>query len=195
MTTSTLDAAGRPLRVGDIVGGTATQPHAETVIGKITSLTADTVTVDTPEQWTLPAARTFLIGRPLVGVLGEVFGTQLAQAGPALIYVTPEEDETRTVIRADLCAPRDARERDVCHALILHAMHLVTGNKQPHVGVDDGPALVYAASDRMTLSRVDTDTVEDERERAICRGLLKHALALTEEPVPVRVDEHGHIRP
>lgn len=194
MTTSTLDAAGRPLRVGDTVGGTATQPYAETVIGEVISMTADTVNVVTPEHWTLPAARTFLIGRPLVGVL-RFLGLQLAETGPALYYVTPEENETRTVTRADYSAPHDARERDVCYALLDHALHVAHGLRPSFPGVDDGPALVYAASDRTSLTRVDTAGIEDERERSICRGLLKHARLLAEQPVPLRVDEHGHIQP
>lgn len=195
MTNSTVDAAGRPLRHGDIVGGTATEPHTETVIGEVVAMTADTVTVATSEYWTLPAARTFLIGRPLVGVLREQFGTQLAQSGPALFYVTPEEhDGTRTVTRADHSAPPEARERDVCYALLDHALHVAHGNRPSHPGVDDGPAIVYAWSDRQTLTRIDTAGVEDDRERAICRGLLKHARELAELPAPVRIDEHGVIR-
>lgn len=196
MTTSTVDAAGRPLRVGDIVGGTV-ESHPDTVIGTVHSLTPDTVVVETKPnvRWTLLSSRAFWIGRPLVGVLGEQFGLQLAQAGPALFFVTPEENETRTITRADHCAPRDALERDVCYALIDHALYVAHGMRPSHPGVDDGPALVYAASDRATLTRIDTAGIEDERERAICRGLLKHARHLAEQPVPVRVDEHGVIQP
>lgn len=195
MTNSTSDAAGRPLRIGDTVGGTV-ESHPDTVIGTVTSMTPGTVVVETKPgtQWTLLADRTFWIGRPLVGNLGA--GTRdLALNGPALFYVTPEENEMRTVVWADRSAPDDKRERQVCHALILHALALDGYRIKPLPGVDDGPALVYAASDRATLTRVDDGIVEDLRERSICRGLLKHAAALAVEPVPVRVDEHGRILP
>lgn len=196
MTNSTLDAAGRPLRVGDTVGGTV-ESHPDTVIGTVTSMTPGTVVVETRPgmQWTLLANRTFWIGRPLVGNLGA--GTrQLVLNGPALFYVTPENTlDVRTVVWADRSAPDDPREREVCSALILHALALDGYRLKPLPGVDDGPALIYAASDRATLTRVDDGIVEDLRERSICRGLLKHAAALAAEPVPVRVDEHGRIQP
>lgn len=200
MTTSpraTSDAAGRTLRIGDYVGAIPVSSF-HPVFGPVTALDEGVVTLQAAEPWTVPAPRAFLIGRPLVGALGEHLGLQLADTGPALFYITPEESEARSLTRVDYIAPPEARERDVCHALILHALNLVTGNVRPFPGVDDGPALVYAASDRMTLTRVDTDTVQDERERAVCRGLLKYALSLAEEPVrpaPVRVDEHGQIQP
>lgn len=195
MTNSTSDAAGRPLRIGDTVGGTV-ESHPDTVIGTVTSMTPGTVVVETKPgmQWSLLANRTFWIGRPLVGNLGA--GTRdLALNGPALFYVTTEENETRTVVWVDRSAPNDQRERSVCYALILHALALVDYREKPFPGVDDGPALIYAASDRATLTRVDDAAVEDNRERFICRALLKHACQLAEERVPVRLDEHGHILP
>lgn len=195
MTNSTLDAAGRPLRIGDTVGGTV-ESHPDTVIGTVTSMTPGTVVVETKPgmQWSLLADRTFWIGRPLVGNLGA--GTRdLALNGPALFYVTPEENGGRTVVWADRSAPDDQREREVCHALILHALELSYRLPKPFPGVDDGPAVIYAASDRATLTRVDEGIVEDLRERSICRALLKYARDLAEQPVPVRVDEHGRILP
>lgn len=199
MTHSTSDAAGRPLRIGDTVGGTV-ESHPNTIIGTVTSMTPGTVVIETKPGllWTLLANRTFWIGRPLIGNLGA--GTRdLVLNGPAVFYVSPENAiDERTVVWADRSAPDDQRERDVCHALIWHALNLITGNIRPLPGVDDGPALIYAASDRATLTRVDTDNVDDGRERSICRGLLKHALSLAEKPVPpapVRLDEHGRILP
>lgn len=43
---------------------------------------------------------------------------------------------------------------------------------------DRGPSLVYASSDARSATPVDQQAVSDPRERAICRALLVHALAL-----------------
>lgn len=195
MTNSTLDAAGRPLRIGDTVGGTV-EAHPDTVIGTVTSLTPGTVVVETKPstQWTLLTGRAFWIGRPLLGALKDL-SRQLALNGPAVFYVAPEEGGTRTVVWADRSAPEDPREREVCHALTIHALEVLRRQQKPIPGVDDGPALLYAASDRATLVRVDEGNVEDDREWSICRALLKHARDLAAQPVPVRLDEHGHILP
>lgn len=52
-----------------------------------------------------------------------------------------------------------------------------------------GPALYYTGSEQgdgtATVTRIDVATVTDPRERALCRGLLTHALRLlnqTEAP-------------
>lgn len=54
------------------------------------------------------------------------------------------------------------------------------------VTADRGPCLVYASSDAQAVTLVDHQVVTDPRERAICRALLVHALALldaaAEEP-------------
>jgi hypothetical protein len=194
MTTSTLDAAGRPLHVGDTVGGTLPLPTTDTVVGTVTELNGERITVVGDSRWSLPVHRAFLVGRPLVGSL-RAAGFQLAVSGPALFYITPETNETRTVTWVDRSAPTDARERCVCHALAVHALEIGDFSKPPLPGVDDGPALIYAATDRVSLYRVDQQTVEDPRERAVCRALLKIARDLAEEPVPLRVDEHGVIQP
>lgn len=194
MTHSTLDAAGRILRLGDTVGGTATEPHGSTIIGTLTAIDGNELTVLAAEPWTLPATRTFLIGRPLVGILREE-SMHLALSGPAVFYVTPEENETRTITWVDYSAPLDERERKVCHALIVHALNVLDQQQQPLHGRDDGPGLIYAASDRATLFRVDEGTVDDPREWGICRALLMHALQLASRPVPVHLDEQGRLRP
>jgi hypothetical protein len=45
-----------------------------------------------------------------------------------------------------------------------------------------GPALFYASTERgdgtSTVTRIDITAVDDPRERALCRGLLLHALAV-----------------
>lgn len=43
------------------------------------------------------------------------------------------------------------------------------------------PRLVYAHSDGQSLTQVDYVAPEDARERAICRALLVHALALLDD--------------
>ncbi|GAA0500760.1 hypothetical protein [Streptomyces olivaceiscleroticus] len=42
----------------------------------------------------------------------------------------------------------------------------------------DGPSLHYHHSDRQCVTTIDRGAVTDPRERAICRALLVHALAL-----------------
>lgn len=47
-----------------------------------------------------------------------------------------------------------------------------------HISSEIGPALVYCHSDRGSLTAIDHMAPSDARERAICRALLVHALAL-----------------
>lgn len=55
-----------------------------------------------------------------------------------------------------------------------------------------GPALLYTGSvnsqsaNAVLVLRVDLDAVADPRERAICRALLQHALALLDATEPTR---------
>lgn len=48
-----------------------------------------------------------------------------------------------------------------------------------------GPGLYYAGSEQpdgtSTVTRIDRQPPEDPRERALCRALLTHALALLDE--------------
>jgi hypothetical protein len=48
-----------------------------------------------------------------------------------------------------------------------------------------GPALLYVSSPgqdgTQSVARVDLNAVETQRERALCRALLHHALALLDE--------------
>ncbi|MER6602527.1 hypothetical protein [Streptomyces parvus] len=46
------------------------------------------------------------------------------------------------------------------------------------VTANQGPCLLYASSRGDTITPVDHAVVTDPRERAICRALLVHALAL-----------------
>ncbi|SCD42804.1 hypothetical protein GA0115253_1004512 [Streptomyces sp. Termitarium-T10T-6] len=46
---------------------------------------------------------------------------------------------------------------------------------------DRGPCVVYASSTGDAITLVDHMTVSDPRERAICRALLVHALALLDD--------------
>jgi hypothetical protein len=47
-----------------------------------------------------------------------------------------------------------------------------------HVSSEIGPALVYCHTDRGSVTAVDHQPPSDPRERAVCRALLLHALAL-----------------
>jgi hypothetical protein len=53
---------------------------------------------------------------------------------------------------------------------------------------DRGPQLIYTSYDpkngTVTLVPVDREPVEDPRERALCRALLHHALALLDASEP-----------
>lgn len=53
-----------------------------------------------------------------------------------------------------------------------------------------GPALHYTSSignhGSQTVQRIDLDSPGDPRERAICRALLHHALALLDATEPAR---------
>ncbi|MEU7338661.1 hypothetical protein [Streptomyces sp. NPDC007074] len=55
-----------------------------------------------------------------------------------------------------------------------------------------GPALFYASTQEndgdggQTIRRVDLSAPEGPRERAVCRALLQHALALMDASEPVR---------
>ncbi|MEU0625016.1 hypothetical protein ABZ329_29665 [Streptomyces rubiginosohelvolus] len=46
---------------------------------------------------------------------------------------------------------------------------------------DRGPCVVYASSTGDAITLVDHTVVTDPRERAICRALLVHALALLDD--------------
>ncbi len=187
MESTSRDAAGRPLRVGDIVGGTdPLQPDAATVIGTVTELTGSDVHVQAKALCVLPADRTFIIGRPLLGALGDIITLQLAESGPALYFLTPSERDRRTITHINRAAPADPWQRQVCRPLIGHALDVLDRQARTLPGSDDGPALIYASTDRATLTRVDESTVEDPRERAICQGFLHHAMNLIDEDAFVR---------
>lgn len=53
------------------------------------------------------------------------------------------------------------------------------------ISAQRGPALYYASTEASdgtaTVTRVDRQPPEDPRERALCRGLLQHALALLDQ--------------
>jgi hypothetical protein len=53
-----------------------------------------------------------------------------------------------------------------------------------------GPALIYTTSvdnkGAQAVQRIDLDSPGDPRERAICRALLHHALALLDASEPTR---------
>jgi hypothetical protein len=57
---------------------------------------------------------------------------------------------------------------------------------------DHGPQLIYTSYDprdgTVTLVPVDRGAVEDPRERALCRALLQHALALLDASEPARTN-------
>ncbi|MET7437003.1 hypothetical protein ACFYQQ_01060 [Streptomyces sp. NPDC005496] len=56
--------------------------------------------------------------------------------------------------------------------------------------LDPGPHLVYRATrdnDMRVHALVDREALTDPRERAICRALLLHALALLEDTEPTRL--------
>ncbi|MFJ8583663.1 hypothetical protein ACIRD2_03245 [Streptomyces sp. NPDC093595] len=55
-----------------------------------------------------------------------------------------------------------------------------------HVSSEIGPALVYCHTDRGSVTAVDRQAPSDPRERAVCRALLIHALALLDASEPAR---------
>lgn len=60
-----------------------------------------------------------------------------------------------------------------------------------------GPLLAYVTDADEGTHRVrliDRAAIEDPRERAICRGLLLHALALLDESEPTRAVAGGVLR-
>lgn len=60
-----------------------------------------------------------------------------------------------------------------------------------------GPALQYVSSstdDTQQITLIDRDVVTDPRERALCRALLHHALALLDASEPSRRTEVGEAR-
>lgn len=195
------DAAGRTLHLGDIIGGTTTQPYPATVIGTVTAFTADTVTVQTDpasgvrhpttgDAWTLPLKQVFYLCRNLDGRLRDL-GMHLAHHGPALFYVSSMELDTRTVIRIDLEAPAQERERGLCRALIMCALGVQSRHDPATPMVDDGPTLVYAASDQKSVTRADQTTIGDARERNLCVALLNHADDLCFDAAPRRRPSAG----
>lgn len=195
------DAAGRPLHVGEIIGGTAAQPYPATVIGTITGFVLDTVTVQTDpafgerhpatgDTWTLPLDQVFYLGRQLNGRLRDL-GMHLAEHGPALFYVSSMELDVRTVIRIDQAAPSDQRDRELCAALTEEALDVLRRLHRAKIVVDDGPTIVYAASDHTSVTRVDQTNVDHPREWGLCRALLKHARNLCSEPAPLHLPATG----
>lgn len=52
------------------------------------------------------------------------------------------------------------------------------------INLDQGPSLVYAHTDRSGVTAIDRMAPSDARERAVCRGLLQHALALLDASEP-----------
>jgi hypothetical protein len=55
---------------------------------------------------------------------------------------------------------------------------------------DPGPHIVYRSTrdnDLRTHALIDREALTDPRERAICRALLLHALALLEDSEPSRL--------
>lgn len=51
---------------------------------------------------------------------------------------------------------------------------------------DCGPTLLYVHTDPGSSTFVDKKPLDDPRERALCRALLLHALALLDETEPAR---------
>lgn len=195
------DAAGRTLHLGDVIGGTTTQPYPATVIGTITAFTDGDVTVETDPAfgerhpttgnvWTLPRNQVFYLCRNLDGRLRDL-GMHLAHSGPALFYVTSMENDARTVIRIDESAPTEERERGLCQALTMHALSVQMSNDRSTPVVDDGPTLVYAASDQVSVTRADQTTIGDGRERGLCVALLSHANDLCCDAAPRRSPSTG----
>lgn len=195
------DAAGRPLHVGEIIGGTAVQPYPATVIGTITGFALNTVTVQTDpafeerhpktgDTWTLRLDQVFYLGRQLNGRLRDL-GMHLAEAGPALFYVTSMELDVRTVTRIDQVAPSEPRDRALCAALIAEALDVLSRGRKAKIVVDDGPTIVYAAGDHTSVTRVDQTNVDNPREWGLCRALLKHAHTLCSEPAPLHLPNTG----
>lgn len=52
------------------------------------------------------------------------------------------------------------------------------------VNLDLGPSLVYTCTDRSGITAIDRMAPTDPRERAVCRALLQHALALLDASEP-----------
>lgn len=194
MADSILDAAGRTVCVGDTVGGVTSSRH-HTVVGLVVEIATDRVRIDpagstsgTPRPelddggW-IPASRMFFVGHQVDEALLQ-FGIQVAESGPSLFYVTPMEADVRTITRIDQSAPHGLRDRFLCRALIIHALDVLDRHERTEPTAVDAPTIIYAASDKATVTRVDQNTVIDPRERSLCRGLLNHALYLcTSEPV------------
>ncbi|WP_030672288.1 hypothetical protein [Streptomyces sp. NRRL B-1347] len=202
---STCDAVGRTIRIGDTIGHTTDTDDAPTppFVGIVTEIELDRVrAVAFPPpgadpgpdrmQW-LRASSVFHVGRSLEGQLRAL--NHLADSGPALFFVSSFEEETVTVTSIDHIVPEDPREAVLCKALLGHAFNVLVRHEENTTVADNGPAIIYAASDRQSLWRVDQTTVSDSREWALCRSLLRYALDLCEQGAPVRADEKGHILP
>lgn len=179
------DAAGRPIYVGDIIGGTATQPYAATIVGKVVALDGGGAIVDVPVdgatprasgRWDIALGRCFYVGRALEEPL-QLIGEQLGQCGPALFFIADTDSDMLTVTRVDQAAVPDPHERAVAKALIGHAIDVLlldlTGT-----GYAGGPTLVYVASDRVTAVHVDQRNVKHPREHGLCLALLRYAFDL-----------------
>jgi len=65
-----------------------------------------------------------------------------------------------------------------------------TTEDDPGLPAITGPALLYTTSvdnqGTQAVQRIDLGSLEDPRERAICRALLHHALALLDASEPAR---------
>ncbi|MFD9903876.1 hypothetical protein [Streptomyces sp. NPDC059063] len=189
--TTTMDAVGRRIRLGDTVGGATDQ--GQIIVGHVTEIADGRVKVAVDaeraerEEW-LTTGRAFFVDRSLDGQL-RALGNNLAHSGPALFHLTAVEDDTVTMTRLDHAAPEDPREAGLCRALITHALTVMVRGEQATTTTSQGPALVYAGSDHATLWRVDQTTIDDPREWALCNALLRHALDLCHESAPVHADE------
>lgn len=199
---TTLDAVGRTLQVGDTAGGSI-EPDI-TLFGTVVAIDGDEVIIDTtlPEKagagpaLAASAEKVFRLGRP---VLLDVPFT--AECGPALFHIGQDNPSgilapdpgTYTITRIDLAAPTDQHDRDLCVALIDAARHIVSAGTRRSLDTAGRPALVYAGSDGTTLTRIDTNCLDDPRETHLCLALLRRARTLCEEPLPTRADEAGRI--
>lgn len=71
-----------------------------------------------------------------------------------------------------------------------------TEDPEPHFVATAGPAIWYASTPDssgpgQSVQRIDLDAPADHRERAICRSLLHHALALLDATEPTRTAPRG----
>ncbi|WP_030672293.1 hypothetical protein [Streptomyces sp. NRRL B-1347] len=121
-----------------------------------------------------------------------LLAAQLATSGPALFYLPDMADDSLTITRIDIAAPTEPAERQVCRALIAHALDVEARGERTRAVTDDGPTIIYAGTNKRSVWHVDQTVVDGPRERCVCRSLLKEALALCDQHL-VRVDEKGPV--